>query len=75
MATFPYPLFTVMGTTSEAQVYAITKAMITTYELYKDGAPGASGLAISKQTTQWSIPFHSGAVKALKEAGIWKDAD
>ena len=49
--------------------------MIDTYDLYKDGAPGAGGLAIKQQTTQWVIPFHAGAVKSFKEAGIWKDAD
>ncbi len=75
MATFPYPLFTVMGSSTTDQVYAMTQAMIATYDLYKDGAPGASGLAISKQTTQWSIPFHPGAVKAFKEAGVWKGED
>jgi TRAP transporter TAXI family solute receptor len=75
MATFPYPLFTVMAASGEAEVYAITKAMILTYDLYKDGAPGASGLDIKKQVTQWSIPFHPGAVKAFKEAGIWKPED
>lgn len=75
MATFPYPLYTVMGTMSETDAYAITKAMIVSYDLYKDGAPGASGLGIKQQTTQWSIPFHGGAVKAFKEAGIWKPED
>jgi TRAP transporter TAXI family solute receptor len=75
MATFPYPLFTVMGNMPADLGYAITKAMIDTYDIYKDGAPGASGLAVKQQTTQWSIPFHPGAVKAFKEAGIWKPED
>jgi TRAP transporter TAXI family solute receptor len=75
MATFPYPLYTVMSSMSEEQAYAITKAMILTYDLYKDGAPGASGLGIKQQTTQWSIPFHPGAIRAFKEAEIWKAED
>lgn len=75
MATFPYPLYTVMGSMSEDLAYSITKGMIDSYDIYKDGAPGASGLGIKQQTTQWVIPFHKGAVKAFKQAGIWKDAD
>ena len=75
MGNFPYPVYMVYGSTAEADVYAITKAMITTYDAYKDGAPGASGLDVKQQTTQWVVPFHPGAVKALKESGKWSDAD
>lgn len=75
MATFPYPLYTVMGSMPEDQAYALTKAMVDTYDIYKDGAPGASGLAIKQQTTQWVIPVHPGAVKVFKAAGIWKPED
>ena len=73
MGTFPYPLYVAYGSQSADTVYAITKGIIDTYDIYKDGAPGASGLAIKQQTTKWVIPFHAGAVKAFKEAGIWKD--
>ena len=33
-------------------IYAITKAMIDTYDGYKDGAPGAEGMALSLQNMQ-----------------------
>ena len=49
----------------------ITKAMITGYDAYKDSAPGAGGLAADRQTKNWVVPVHPGAVKALKEAGQW----
>jgi len=75
MGNFPYPLYVVYGSTSEADAYAYTKAMITTYADYKDGAPGASGLDAQLQTTQWVVPLHPGATKALKEVGKWSDAD
>ena len=75
MSTYPYPIATVYATQSEDQVYAITKAMIVNYDAYKDNAPGASGLAAKAQTMKWVVPFHAGAVKALKEAGNWSDAD
>ncbi|HEX9325096.1 MAG TPA: TAXI family TRAP transporter solute-binding subunit, partial [Reyranella sp.] len=55
-------------------IYAITKAMIDTYNGYKDGAPGAEGMALSLQNFQWVIPYHDGAIRAFKEKGVWTDA-
>jgi TRAP transporter TAXI family solute receptor len=75
LGNYPYPIFVVYGSQSPDQVYAITKAMIVGYDAYKDNAPGAGGLAASRQTMKWVVPFHPGAVKALKEAGNWSDAD
>ena len=75
LATYPYPIATTYAKQPADQVYALTKAMITGYDAYKDSAPGASGLDVKRQTKQWVIPFHPGAVKALKEAGNWTDAD
>jgi TRAP transporter TAXI family solute receptor len=75
LATYPYPIATTYGTQPADQIYALTKAMIAGYESYKDAAPGSSGLDVKRQTKQWVIPFHPGAVKALKEAGNWTDAD
>jgi TRAP transporter TAXI family solute receptor len=73
MGTYPYPIFVVYGSQAPDQVYAVTKAMITGYDIYKDAAAGASGLAADKQTKKWVVPVHPGAVKALKEAGQWSD--
>ncbi|MDO9560337.1 MAG: TAXI family TRAP transporter solute-binding subunit [Bradyrhizobium sp.] len=75
LATYPYPIATTYATQPADQVYALTKAMIAGYDSYKDSAPGSSGLDVKRQTKQWVIPFHPGAVKALKEAGNWTDAD
>jgi len=73
LGNYPYPIFVVYGTQPADQVYAITKAMITGYDLYKDAAAGAGGLAADRQTKKWAVPVHPGAVKALKEAGQWTD--
>jgi TRAP transporter TAXI family solute receptor len=75
LGNYPYPIFVVYGSQPADQVYAITKAMIVGYDAYKDGAPGAGGLAASRQTMKWVVPFHPGAAKAMKEAGNWTDAD
>src|SRR3954465_2528705 len=74
LGNYPYPIFVAYGSQSTDQVYAITKAMIVGYDAYKDSAAGAGGLAPDRQTKNWVVPVHPGAVKALKEAGQWTDA-
>ncbi len=73
MGNYPYPIFVVYGSQPADQVYAVTKVMITGYDAYKDAAAGAGGLAADRQTKNWVVPVHPGAVKALKEAGAWSD--
>ncbi|HYW63193.1 MAG TPA: TAXI family TRAP transporter solute-binding subunit [Bradyrhizobium sp.] len=73
LGNYPYPIFVVYDQQAPDQIYALTKAMITGYDAYKDSAPGAGGLAPSRQTKNWVVPVHPGAVKALKEAGAWSD--
>jgi TRAP transporter TAXI family solute receptor len=75
MGGFPYPIFSVYASLPADLAYAITKAMITGYDAYKDAAPGATGLAADQQTKKWVLPVHAGAVKALKEAGQWTADD
>src|SRR4051794_27090624 len=71
LGNYPYPIFVVYGSQPVDQVYALTKAMISGYDAYKDNAPGAPGLAAARQTKKWAVPVHPGAVKAMKEAGQW----
>jgi TRAP transporter TAXI family solute receptor len=73
LGNYPYPIFVVYGSQPADQVYAITKVMITGYDIYKDAAAGAGGLGADRQTKKWVVPVHPGAVKALKEAGQWSD--
>ena len=71
LGNFPYPIYVAYASQPNDEIYSITKAMIDGYEAYKDGAPGAGGLGASRQTKNWVVPVHPGAVKALKEAGQW----
>lgn len=73
LPTYAYPIFVAYADQADDVVYGITKAMIVNYDAYKDGAPGAKGLDVKNQNLKWVIPYHAGAVKALKEAGVWKD--
>jgi len=74
LGNYPYPIFVAYASQPADQIYAITKAMIVNYDAYKDSAPGAGGLAADRQTKNWVVPVHPSAVKALKEAGQWSDA-
>ena len=73
LPSYPYPIFMAYASQPADLVYGLTKAMIKDYETYKDAAPGADGLALDRQNLTWVLPYHAGAVKALKEAGTWKD--
>jgi TRAP transporter TAXI family solute receptor len=72
LPAYPYPIFMTYDSQPADLIYSLTKAMIVDYAAYKDGAPGAAGLAVERQNLKWVIPYHAGAVKALKEAGAWK---
>jgi TRAP transporter TAXI family solute receptor len=72
LPNYPYPIFVAYASQPADVVHGIAKAMIANYDAYKDGAPGAAGLALDKQNFTWVLPYHEGTVKAFKEAGVWK---
>src|SRR5215212_4113313 len=55
LGNYPYPIFVAYGSQSADQIYAITKAMIKDYDVYKDAAAGAAGLAADRQTKKWVV--------------------
>ncbi len=71
LPAYPYPIFMAYASQSPEVIYGITKAMIVNYDDYKTGAPGADGLELKRQNLTWVLPYHAGAVKAIKEAGAW----
>jgi TRAP transporter TAXI family solute receptor len=72
LPSYPYPIFMAYASQPAELIYSLTKALIVSYDSYKDAAPGAGGLALDRQNLAWVIPYHEGAVRALKEAGVWK---
>jgi len=74
MASYAYPIFMTFPDRPADTIYAVTKGMIDTYNGYKDGAPGADGMALSLQNFQWVVPYHDGTIRAFKEKGVWTDA-
>ena len=74
MASYAYPIFMTYADRPADTIAAITKGMIDTYNGYKDGAPGAEGMALSLQNFQWVVPYHDGAIREFKAKGVWTDA-
>ena len=70
---YRYPIMTVRADMSADEAYAIIKALDETYDIYKDA---------TKVMPRWKLdvsgvpaidaPFHEGAIRYLKEKGIWK---
>ncbi len=73
MAAFPYPILIGLDSTDEDLAYNMTKAMIELLPAYSGKTPGIDGWAIEFQQLQWVIPYHAGAVRYYKEAGVWTD--
>jgi TRAP transporter TAXI family solute receptor len=72
LPNYPYPILMAYDSQPADVVYGITKSMIADYAAYKDGAPGAAGLELARQNFTWVLPYHDGAVRAFKDAGVWK---
>lgn len=71
-ATYPYPILSAYAGTDEALVYNFVRAHLAFFDDYKTAAPGNVGWALERQRLDWVMPWHPGAVRALREAGIWK---
>lgn len=73
-ATYPYPVLMTYATQDASLVYAMTRAMVDTYDLYKGAAPGNSGWDVNRQNFAWVIPYHDGAIRYWKKTGQWTPA-
>lgn len=72
MMGYRYPMITVPEKSSDEAAYAMTKAVAETYDLYKDASPIMKRWNVAKAgTPPMDAAFHPGAIRYLKEAGIW----
>jgi uncharacterized protein len=71
-ASYPYPILMSYAQLDANTAYGMTRAMVETFDDYKDAAPGNNGWAIDRQKFDWVIPFHEGAIKYWRERGLWK---
>ncbi|WP_082828809.1 TAXI family TRAP transporter solute-binding subunit [Tistrella mobilis] len=71
-----YPMITVYADTDDQEVYAFIKALDETYGLYAKATPAMPHWKLSEAgTTPADAPFHPGAVRYLKDIGVWTEAD
>ncbi len=70
-ATYPYPVLMTYASQDADLTYAMTRAMVDTFDLYKSAAPGNSGWDVKRQNFAWVIPYHDGAIRYWKETGVW----
>ena len=70
-ATYPYPLLIGLDSADADTVHALTGVLHRHYHEYKDADPGAVGWALDRQIFQWVVPYHEGAVRYFREAGVW----
>ncbi|MBT0958286.1 TAXI family TRAP transporter solute-binding subunit [Alphaproteobacteria bacterium KMM 3653] len=76
MAAYRYPVITTTVDKSADEVYAFIKALDETYDIYKDGTAAMSRWTLEKSgRPAIDVPFHEGAVRYLKEKGIWTAED
>jgi TRAP transporter TAXI family solute receptor len=73
-ATYPYPILIAYADQKDDVAYAMTKAMLDLFPKYKGTAPGIDGWALERQNFEWAVPYHTGAIKYLKEIGKWSPA-
>ena len=71
----PYPIFVAVEKASDDLAYGLTKAVMTKYDEYKDAHPAMNGYLIDRQNLTWVFPYHKGAIKYFKEAGVWGDKE
>jgi len=71
---FRFPHIVTYASTSDDEVYALTKGLVETYDLYKNlDALSPKWSVESSSMTPASAPFHPGAVRYFKEIGVWND--
>ncbi|MGQ9370900.1 TAXI family TRAP transporter solute-binding subunit [Azospirillum sp. ST 5-10] len=74
MAAFAYPILITYDAVDAGLTYNMTKAMFELLPLYAGKAPGIDGWGLRFQKFDWVIPYHEGAIRFYKEAGVWSDA-
>lgn len=71
-----YPMITVYADADEDEVYHFIKALDTSFGIYKDATAAMPNWETKKSgTTPQDAPFHPGAIRYLKEIGVWSEKD
>ncbi len=74
MSAYRYPVIATTADKSADEVYAFIKALDETYPIYKDASATMYRWDLNiAGLPPIDVPFHEGAVRYLKEKGIWTD--
>jgi TRAP transporter TAXI family solute receptor len=66
------PVITVYADAGELEAYAVTKAITDNFELYRDATPLMPRWELPQSAGfPTALPYHEGAVRFLKEKGVW----
>lgn len=72
---YAFPFWVTLAETEADFVYSLTKAMIEGAPDFQDAAPQAAGYTLEAQDLTLAIPFHEGAIRFYKEAGVWGEEE
>jgi TRAP transporter TAXI family solute receptor len=73
---YRYPQLSVSAEADEDEIYNMVKALDQSFDLYKDATKVIAKWGIKHSgVTPAGAPFHEGAIRYLKEAGVWTDSD
>ena len=70
-ATYGYPIVSTYANQNADVVYHQTRMMYELLSEYVGAHPGNAGFALDRQALQWVMPYHDGAIRYLKEKGVW----
>ena len=72
--SYRYPVLVVRANEDADKVYNMLKAVDETYPMYKDATAAMPRWDIKLSgTPAIDVPFHEGAIRYLKEIGVWTD--
>lgn len=73
LAGYRYPVLTTYAKTSDDEVYALMKALHATFDDYKSTTVASKGWAMDEGgLPPYDAPTHAGAVRFLKDIGVWQ---
>lgn len=70
---YPYPMLISLAEQDDDMAYWMVRVIHENYDSFKDADPGAIGWALERQTFDWVVPYHEGAVRYWREIGAWTD--
>ncbi len=73
LISYAYPQLTTYAKQDAEEVYSLVKGFDETFDMYKNADPELPEWAIARAgRPPAGAPFHEGAIRYLKEKGIWK---